>query len=234
MANSVSILIIGSLIWKQSEHRQSWRQTRLTVQAATRVRAPIRYGRRSRKTKTYSMVFSNSLLPTETGYALAVPCRCAVHTLGQLMEEAEALWAAEQSDWAIPGPLAADWGAVGLLPNPNRTGLDVLTAGWSARIANERPIYRAFPHGNGEAPAVTPRGSLSIPWPTTEKGEALDVDFLLATANKPTLDGGAYATPQVVGAAWQKAPDHRNYFDENQRHGIVTAFDADILRFLEP
>ena len=224
MANSVAILIIGSLIWNQSDHRQAWRKKRLTVETATRVRAPIRYGRHS-KTKTYTMVFSNSLLPTQTGYALAVPCRCVVHTLGQAIEEAEALWAAEQSDWATPGPLAAGWGAIGLLPNPNRTGLDALTIGWSARIADEDEVYERFPHGDGEAPAVTPSGTLAIPWPITEVGEPLDVDLLLATATVPTLHGGAYAAPEVIAAAWQKAPEPPKLFRRES-----AARDSDSVR----
>ena len=46
---------------------------------------------------TYTMVFSNQLSPERTGWALAVPCRQPVTVADQLIREAEALWAAEQS-----------------------------------------------------------------------------------------------------------------------------------------
>lgn len=229
--NSVAILIIGSLIWDQRDHRQAWRQKRLSVAAAIRVRSPIRYGRLSQG-NTYTMVFSNGLVPAQLGWALAVPCRCGVHTLDHLVEEAEALWVAEQSNPSNPGPLAANWGAVGLLCNPKRRELDTLRAGWSARVASEHNIYKQFPHGDGEVPAVTPDGILTIPWPTTESGDSADVDFMLATATAPTLHKGAYATPQEIAAAWQRAPARRRYFDENRRAGIATAFDDDILECL--
>src|SRR5437762_2828581 len=125
MPKSVAILTIGSLFWSAKDHRQAWRQHRLAVADATRVRAPIRYGRKSTGSG-YTMVFSCGLLTAQFGWALAVPCRAVVDTFAQLMEEAEALWAAEQKNPQCK--LAASWGAVGLLGNPNRTGLDSLTA----------------------------------------------------------------------------------------------------------
>lgn len=232
MTNSVAILIIGSLIWDARQHRETWRQTRLRVEAATRVRSPIRYGRMSEgRENTYTMVFSNALLPDLLGWALAVPCRSGVRTLGQLGEEAEALWVAEQSNPSTPGALAASWGAVGLLCNPSRAELDTLRTGWSARIAGEHKIYTQFPHGHGEAAAVTAAGILTIPWPTTESGDPLDVDFVLATATVPTPM--PYATPETIAAAWQRVPARRNYFDENRRIGITTAFDGEILKYLQ-
>jgi hypothetical protein len=232
MSNSAAILTIGSLFWSQKPHRQAWRQERLVVGAATRVQAPIRYGRVSIG-KPYSMVFSNSLPPEQFGWALAVPCRGVVHAFAQLIEEAEALWAAEQWKLSKPGKLAASWGAVGLLANPNRTGLDSLMSGWSARVAAEHHIYAQFPHGHGEVAAVTPGGLLAIPWPVTESGDSLDVDFVLATATAPTIPNGTYATPQVIGAACQSVPEGRKYFDETRRVGIATAFDGEILQCLE-
>ena len=201
--------------------------------SATRVRSPIRYGRLS-KGDTYTMVFSNSLLPTCCGWALAVPCSHDVHTLDDLVLEAQALWAAEQSTDSTPGPLAATWGAVGLLCHPHRGKLATLRAGWSARVGSEHAVYKSFPHGNGELPAMMPDGLLTIPWPTTESNDLFDSDFLLATATVPKpLTGGTYATPQEIADAWKAAPDRKNYFDENRLAGITTAFDDDILECLQ-
>ena len=232
MPKSVAILVIGSLFWSEKDHRRAWRQDRLAVDDKTRVRVPIRYGKKSKKSG-YTMVFSSGLLTEQFGRALAVPCRAAVDTFAQLIEEAEALWAAEQPNKSEPCKLAASWGAVGLLDNPNRTGLDPLIVRWSARVAAEHDIYKQFPHGDGEVPAVTPGGLLAIPWPVTESGESLDVDFVLATPTEPTVPNGTYATPQEIAAAYRGAKKGRRYFDETRRVGISTAFDRDILQCLE-
>lgn len=233
LSKSVAILIIGSLIWNKSEHRQSWRRGRLVAAEATRVRAPIRYGRLSRG-NTYTMVFSHSLVPDDCGWALAVPCSHVVDSLNDLALEAQLLWAAEQTRATDPGPLAARWGAVGLLCNPQREDkLGALAVEWSTRIRCDHAVYKSFPHAERELPAVTPNGLLSIPWPTTESGNPFDSDFLLATATVPRpLTGGAYATPREIADAWKTTPERKNYFDENRRAGIITAFDGDILRFL--
>lgn len=232
MPKSGAILTIGSLFWSEKDHRRAWRQHRLAVEDATRVRAPIRYGRESTRSG-YTMVFSSGLLKEQFGWALAVPCRAVVDTFAQLIEEAEALWAAEQKSPSKPCKLAASWGAVGLLDNPNRTGLDSLIARWSARVAAEHQVYKQFPHGDGEVAAVTPSGLLAIPWPVTESGESLDFDFVLATPTVPTVHNGTYATPQQIAAAYRGAAEGRRYFDETRRVGISTGFDRDILHCLE-
>ena len=110
MAHSVSMLIIGSLLWRDSEHRELWRTTRLVMAEKKPVRAPIRYGRLSgtKTSKSYTMVLSNELAPNHVGLAAAVPCRCRVNlnTVHQLFDEAEALWAAEQKSSTPPGPVS--------------------------------------------------------------------------------------------------------------------------------
>jgi len=230
MSKSAAILAIGSLFWSTKPHRQAWRQARLSVESAIRVRAPIRYGRRSIKSGTYSMVFSNGLLPGQCGWALAVPCRGVIHTFADLVDEAKALWAAEQRELSSPGPLAASWGAVGILANPSRAALDLLMADWSTMVAGEDEIYKKFPHDDGEAAAVTPDGKLAIPWPTTENRDSLNADFVLATANKPTTP---YATAKTIADACRTSSEARRYFDETRRVGIKTAFDDEILQCLE-
>jgi hypothetical protein len=235
LAHTVSILIIGSLIWNDQQHRASWRARRLLVDEKTTVRAPIRYGRLSgdKTSKSYTMVFSKELEPNRLGDALAVPCRCRVKTVHQLFEEGEALWAAEQRDTSMPGPLAASWGAVGLLCNPNIAGLAELKGQWSQRVADEHPIYRGFPHANGEETAIGPDGLLTIAWPKTESGDDLAVDLLLATATKPEpLVEGHYAPPNEIAAAWTRHPERRKYFEQNRQHRITTAFDDEILGLL--
>lgn len=234
MSKSVAILTIGSLFWSDEESRQTWRGKRLAIDRATRVRAPIRYGRWSSRSG-YMMVFSCGLGAEQFGWALAVPCRAAVDSFAQLAAEAEALWAAEDTKASNPGGLAAKWGAVGLLSNPNRTGLDSLTAEWSQRVASEHEIYKGFPSVDGEVPAVTPAGLLAIPWPVTESGTPFEVDLLLATPTVPRdrHKSHVYATPQQIATAFQTATRKRKYFDETRKVGISTAFDTQILQYLE-
>ena len=92
-SSQVGILIVGSLLWDTKEHRQRWRSARLDVAAGARVRAPIRYGRRSSsRGNTFTMVFSNELdaATEKLGFGIAVPCKARVCSAQDLIEEAEA------------------------------------------------------------------------------------------------------------------------------------------------
>ena len=233
MPKSVAILTIGSLLWSQEDPRPSWRKDRLAVHRKTRVRVPIRYGRWSEKSG-YTMVFSCGLSVEQFGWAFAVPCQAAVETFAQLTEEAEALWAAERKR-TNSHKLAANWGAVGLLGNPSQTGLDSFSADWSARVTVENDIYKHFPSVEGEVAAVTPDGLLSIQWPATESGTPLEADLLLATPTVPRDcdKNRVYASPQQIATSFQSASGGRTYFDDTRRVGISTAFDDEILRYLE-
>jgi len=237
LRNSVAILIIGSLIWDRRDHRVSWRQKRLKADSKMPARAPIRYGRLSKdRDETYTMVFANGLPAAQNGWALAVRCRCEVNNANQLVEEARALWQAEQTDPSKPMRFSssASWGAVGLLCNPARGGsLDAIRAGWRDYVADEHEIYRAFPCAKDELPVVGSDGILQFPWSVTESGDPLTVDLVLATATVPTLrTDGTYATSEMVAREWKLKPKEQRYFDENRRAGITTAFDYDIMKFL--
>lgn len=229
---NVAILIIGSLIWDDRKHRESWRRDRLRIGSRISVSAPIRYGRISRKrSNTYTMVFSNALLPSRLGQALVLPCQRTVSTGDQLVNEAQALWAAEQDELSKPGPISASWGAVGLLLNPEQRANDI-KASWSRRVKAESKYYSEFDHAPQEPPAVGSDGILSIPWPIMESGAPLKVDALLATATVPTLINGSYASPQEIAKAWKTAPREQGYFDKNRCEGITTADDPSIIKYL--
>lgn len=233
MSFSVGIWIIGSLIWDKREHREIWRRDRLRIEAAIHVPSPIRYGRVSgERGNTYTMVFSNALLPSELGWALIVPCRCSVSNPEQLVNEAEALWTAEQSKASKPGRISAGWGAVGLLFNPTKTGLGQLQTSWLRRVEAEHQNYESFKHATNENAAIGSDGILSIPWPVSENGAPVNIDILLATATQPCLTNGSYATPETIAKAWKRVPKKRRYFDENRRAGITTAEDYRIIKFL--
>ena len=151
-----------------------------------------------------------------------------------MIEEAEELWAAERLE-PRSSCISTDWGAVGLLLNPERPGLDEIKAGWLRRVKKEPQNYEGFKKGaNEREPAVDQEGMLSIDWPNPESGDLLDVDLLLAIATQPSLNNDCcYATPQEIAVAWNEAPkEKQEYFYKNRCVGITTADDDCIKRYL--
>jgi hypothetical protein len=230
---NAGILIIGSLLW--DDDRQAWRAGRLEMNSAASVTAPIRYGRLSgeRRGHTYTMVFSR-LCPS--GHAKVVRCSHAISSLQDLIAEAEQLWQAEQLN-AAAGRIAANWGCVGLLCNPERKIPEDILKGWAQRVARE-PNYGNVHQMNEEGCLISNGGLLRIPWPQlVEGGTAIQLDLLLATANGPTLRGTSPSYPSVetIANAWNRAADeHAEYFWKNTDNGIRTFQDDDIRARLTP
>jgi len=230
---TAGILIIGSLLW--DEERQTWRGARLDMGSAETVTAPIRYGRLSgwRRGRTYTMVFSRLC---EAGQARVVRCSHIISSADELIEEAEHLWKAEQPN-AEAGRIAADWGCVGLLCNPERKIPEDLLKGWANRVANE-PGYGNVPQIQKEGCLVSNDGLLHIPWPRmVEGGATVRLDLLLATANHPTLTGTppSYPSVETVCCAWNAAGgNHVEYFWRNVENGILTFQDDAIRKQLRP
>jgi hypothetical protein len=224
---NAGILIVGSLRW--DERRQVWRDARLDMTSAQTVTAPIRYGRRSEtRGNTYTMVFSRGC---ETGHGTLVRCVRPISSIGDLISEAEHLWAAEQN--AIVGrQISAGWGCVTLLCNPARDIPQTFLTGWANRVAQERN-YGNVPQALDEGRLVSAGGLLQIAWPQSVKdGAAAPLDFMLATATRPSLTGTplSYPTVEMIADAWSADQNNNvGYFLENQKHGIRT-FQDDAIR----
>lgn len=231
------VLVIGSLLWEETEHRKRWRRERLICADQTRVSVPIRYGRRSNsRGDTYTMVFSLTLSMSDRtmGWGIAVPCVRKVHDTHDLVEEAEALWVAEQSRAITPGPISANWGRVGVVFNPRSPYREEVLSCWSDRVGTENN-YSELPNLSGEKPAIGKDGLLRIPWPRTELGEYDGLDVLLATATDPSLVDGKYPLPDEVAKAWNiDNCGNVRYFMKNQESGIVTFEDDEIAKHLHP
>jgi hypothetical protein len=231
MSLSIGILIIGSLYW--DPERRAWRDSRLRMDEVQTVRAPIRYGRLSRnRGNTYTMVFSRLC---ELGHAKVVRCRADVSTADDLITEAEHPWAAERNV-ETDGQISATWGRVALLSNPIReVPKDVLEA-WAERVSRERG-YGDVPQAPGEGPLVSSRGVLQMPWSAmVNSDEALPLDLLLTTANRPSFVGDPpqYPDPRRIADAWrQDKVGNVSYFRNNQRDGICTFQDDAISRLLQ-
>src|SRR5262245_9552965 len=200
MSLRLGILIIGSLYWE--DDRREWRDTRLRMQEAIDVRAPIRYGKISkRRGDTYTMVFSRGCA---AGQAKAVPCQNEVRTAEDLVLEAEHLWAAERRA-ARNGRISADWGSVTLLPNPQRViPPDILNC-WTARV-HCAEVYGNIRQAPGEGALIDERGILQITWPTLlAYNSPVILDLLMATATQPDLtrDAPWYPTPEMIAERWR-------------------------------
>lgn len=225
----IGVLIVGSLLWDSQEHRQKWRSARLDVASGARVRAPIRYGRRSRtRGNSYTMVFSNELdaATEKLGFGIAVPCKAKVCSAQDLIDEAEALWQAERGEGSCLGGISASWGSVALISNPDLPiGSDIL-AGWSENVARQYQ-YGGLACGKYEKPAVSSNGFMNISWPHDVPS---DWSALLATATNPTIDEGNYPSVSKIAEAWctKDGFPHREYFTRNRECRIETFQDEEI------
>ena len=228
-SSQVGILIVGSLLWDTKEHRQRWRSARLDVAAGARVRAPIRYGRRSSsRENTFTMVFSNELdaATEKLGFGIAVPCKARVCSAQDLIEEAEALWQAERTNESPLGGVSASWGSVALITNPELPISADILAGWSDKVAKQDQ-YGGLDYAKNEKPAITSDGFMNISWPHDVPS---DWSALLATATDPTIVEGTYPSASRIAAAWrtEKGLPYREYFTRNKENGIQTFQDKEI------
>jgi hypothetical protein len=153
---TAGVLIIGSLLWDSTNGRPAWREARLDRTSAQSVTAPIRYGRLSEsRGNTYTMVFSRLC---ESGRAKVLRCNQSISTPEDLMVEAEALWKAEQPG-ACAGRIAAEWGCVALLCNPDTEVPENILNAWAERVGCE-PDYGNVSHTKEEGCLISDDGLL--------------------------------------------------------------------------
>jgi hypothetical protein len=232
----IGILIIGSLIWSADSVRCRWRGSRLDCDNKLQVFAPIRYGRRSEKTGTYSMVFSMACSQaTKLGVGLVVPVRAECRQRQHLIEEAQHLWAAEKNSERLLG-VCSSWGKVCVLKHPKVDVQNEILQGWHAHIGG-LTNYTALSSAMGEDAVLDPAtGSALFNWPKdVATGQPLsDFDLLLMTANEPTLnEAREYAAAEQIASAWRAdATNNGRYFYNNRHYGITTFEDGAIQQAL--
>jgi hypothetical protein len=236
MPSRLGILIAGSLHWRTAPYREAWRKACLNADAALAVKAPIRYGRFSETSQTYTMVYAPGC---PDGQAKVMGCLRPVSSIAEVVEQAEALWVAERPPNSRPLPgrkHSADWGCVALLLNQNGAAHQRLLDEWAERVSLERDQHGQPTYDNRHftvrgASAINNRGILQIPWPAqVDNDEALDsFDLLLATATRPTPDRttGDFPSAAAVAEAWNKRGD-AEYFRMNRKHGFHTFQDQEI------
>ena len=225
---SLGVLIIGSLYWDCDSKRKEWRRERLDLNHKQCVRAPMRYGRCSRRRgKSYTMVFSAGLDEAKFGPAIVIPSKSR-----DLVEEAKHLWAAERK-CNVSNCISANWGCVGLLLNSDCCVPTEQCNRWNKLIAGD-PCYGQLTSAEKGLLSVSEGGFLNIPWPRLADGSTLMLDALLATATRPTLDTGHYPSTQKIAKAWatRDGGKHVSYFWKNRKNGIRTFQDEEILGHL--
>jgi hypothetical protein len=158
------------------------------------------------------MIFTRD--ETTSGVGIVVPCQREVLGVDDLFDEALHLWRAEVNN-SDESRLWSDWGSVGLAVRPGYSLPADWRAAWLSRFDTQKV---AIP--------LLDQGLLNIPWPSPLSGPPLDVDVLLATANKPS---DRLATPFEIADAWIRH-GHEEYFLNNVRHGLLTPDDEAIWR----
>jgi hypothetical protein len=237
---TVGILIAGSLYWATERYRVAWRSECLDMGRVIPVRAPIRYGRKSRH-GSYTMVFAPG---SPMGQAKVVGCQRPVISITDILTQAKALWLAERPPNARPvsGRLhSASWGCVAILLQPNSKVPSNVLDEWTRRVAQEcggpsrTSNYDPAAYSVKGRAAIDKRGVLQIPWPDcSTTGAPLDgFDVLLATATKPTPDPttGDFPTVTDIAAAWNTNRD-ASYFHSNRKNGFHTFQDEQIATLL--
>ncbi len=229
----IGVVIIGSLYWDDNT-RARWRQSRLLMARAERAYLPMRHGRLSKSKKrqnTHTMVFSQLCYKhQDLGIGYAVPCSRPVRCWEDLRAEVENLAAAEGLDDGRGG--WRNWGAVGLLANPSTSLHKWLLASWQGHFHARTSQSEVFgSHARSERAAVARNGLLRLRWPRLVKGQACDLDLLLATPTAPTLTDGRYPSARAIAEAYSRAnlPD---YFLNNVQADIRTFQDGAISRWL--
>jgi len=247
---NIGILAIGSLYWDPKKDpsnfeyegvRRVWWDGRLDKQNATSVMVPIRYGRLSSgRSNTYTMVFFPG--PAQLGSAKVIPCQKSVTSGSDLIEEAKYLWAAERRRPIPDNTVSAQWGAVALLVKEQsdrrrQSHALELKEFWTHFIQENSHNARNYDELARSRACVSSDGLLQISWPTALNGRALELDLLMATANRPTLSGNPpeYPDPVTIAAAWLRAANdqrsienYQDYFWKNRANGITTFHDKEI------
>lgn len=173
------------------------------------------------------MVFSPSCLP---GRAKVIRYLNSIASGRDLVNEAEALWAAERNSLTTNGQISSGWGCVSLMTNPESKIESNILRYW----ANKTAEFARLPCLPEEDPLVR-NGLLQIQWPNIVDGGRVPLDLLLATATAAEVTGNppAYPSAKDVANAWKLSDkQYSQYFLLNRKNGIFTFQDEDIAQIL--
>jgi len=236
MCYSLGILVIGSLFWDKKDYRSKWRNSRLDVDNKINVKVPIRYGRKScTRNNTYTMVFSESCHDErKLGTAIVLPCKNPISNRQDIINEAKALWNAEQKeDRQIKDKISAKWGAIGLLVHPDRDIPVSILNEWITFYQSS--MDEKFDNNNVP---IDNKGFLQLEWPkSVDANEPVDFDFILATVTVPSYISNDNSdkrdpNPEEIAQEWIRAHKAVEYYTNNRKDNITTFQDKEISKEL--
>ena len=221
---SGGLLIIGSLLWDEHETRMHLRNDTLNIDKAKSVSAPIRYGRKSDKRQTITMVLSTTCKQgNKMGKGILIPFLNMINSTESLSQVANKIIVAEHKDEISFTRFNWGWGCLAFLPNPNKLGnqnILQLRTFWGNKFSSGfEPLEYAI---EGEVSIITKEGELLIDW----KEEYGDLDFILLTATKPNI---SLLTAKQLSEFIKK---NDSYFIGNRNNNIHTFQDEEIIKIL--
>jgi hypothetical protein len=211
--------------------RANWRRAHLDLANKIPVRVPIRYGRKSKKSKPeiWTMVFSNRMA-RKKGFGYVVPFQKRINNKDELLCEAIALSAAE----GMNGAFVCGWGVLAYLLNDST--IDANPKDEFVRLFRRQKGNTKFDikdyKVDRERSCISKSLGLDIDWVTlvsaNDKDKMDEFHFLLATATKPEQ-----TIPRFSEIARTiKADTERKYFINNLTNGIITYDDFKIAHVL--
>ena len=219
------VLIIGSLLWDNSEIRKEWRNKNLRpLQEGITVKAPIRYGRISKSRNcTYSMVFSNECVESsKLGIAKFLGFLNNPVSFDEFWIHCNALIQAERNKAESFATFNWSWGALGLCINPkteihNPKKVELLKENWKTKYSSLIPSDFQV---DSEGLIISGEGILNVQWM-----EELDkYDFFITTLTKPEKK---YPSSYKIAERMIINKDE-SYFNTTQEYGIKTFQDNEI------
>jgi len=235
------VLIVGSLMWQDyldkvgDDIRKTWRAEHLLTENRIMVRAPIRYGRYSKKDEIFTMTFSKTVNRKKFGTCYFVPfSKPCITTEAELLNEATALSNAE----GMKGHFVANknklWGTLGILFNNNKIdklSRKKLTIFWKNKVTEKSNFNHKSYSLKKESPCIKSNGLLNFNWiepvDSRQKGLLNSYDFILATATVPTNHLKLNELSENV-----QTDKSRYYFIENYKNGITTFQDIAVINSL--
>jgi len=221
---SGGLLIVGSLLWDDHETRVSLRNDTLLMDKSTPVPAPIRYGRKSEKRNTFTMVISSDCKSDEKiGIGSLIPFRNNIENSTEIEHVATCIINAEHKEIKSLNRYNWGWGCLALLINPcksNNQNVKQLIEFWSSKFSTGfNPSDYAV---TVEPTLISKQGQLFIDW----KDEYGDLDFIVLTATKPT---DPVPTALILSESFEK---DNTYFIGNRNNNIQTYQDEQIINLL--
>jgi len=238
----MGVIIIGSLLWQQTEKRKNWRR-QLAISKKKNIDLPIRYGRQSSKNwqKTYTMVFSNDINQAAMGKGFVVPIKNKIIKEKEFKQQLIALSKAEEID---DKRICRSWDTVCLIINPyiDNAKREQISTYWNnivsetkqnLKVNQKEPDIEKFGEGDEER-SINKNWDLTIDLKRQFSTELKNIDVLIATSNAVKLnnDINAYPTIKQIAKAIHEN-DCYLYFLSNTHNSIRTFQDRQIAKLLK-